>query len=104
MHPSPASDSSSQCSAKVAPIPRAYCIALSISPASCTPVPSSVKTLTPRAAISASGASSVPCRPTVIAPATATSIAAARPRSSTWATTAAESVAGMVLGIANSAV
>ena len=75
-----------------------------ISRASWTPVPSSVKIRTPSAAISAMGASWRPCRPTVMAPATRTSQHASAPRSSTWRTTAAQSMAGSVLGMATTAV
>ncbi len=75
-----------------------------ISRASCTPVPSSVKIRTPRPAISAIGASWRPWRPTVMAPATRTSQQTSAPRSSTSRTTAAQSIAGSVLGMATTAV
>ena len=55
-------------------------------------------------AISAIGASCWPGRPTVMAPATRTSQQAEAPRSSTSRTTAAESMAGSVLGMATTAV
>ena len=50
-------------------------------PADWTPAPSSVKSRTPRAASSAIGASRSPARPTVMAPATATSAVPVRARS-----------------------
>ena len=53
------------------PRPPAYSRARRMSGASCTPVPSSVKSPTPSAAISAMGASGSPSRPTVMAPAAA---------------------------------
>ena len=68
--------------------------------AEATTDPSSVNRRTPRRAISAIGARRSPARPSVIAPATATSMGVAAPRSSTWATSAALSSAGSVLGIA----
>lgn len=75
-----------------------------MSPLSCTPAPSSVKRRTPSAAISPIGASCSPARSTVIAPEVRTSHGAVRPSSSTWRTTAAESMAGVVLGMAKMAV
>ncbi len=57
--------------------------ALRMSAGFCTPVPSSVKSRTPSAAISAIGASSSPRRPWVIAPATAMSRGVVAPRAST---------------------
>ena len=71
---------------------------------SCTPAPSSVKSVTPRAANSPSGASAVPARPTVMAPATATSAGQPAPRARTSAATPAESIGGSVLGMATTAV
>ena len=71
---------------------------------SCTPAPSSVKRVTPRAASSPSGASAWPARPTVMAPATATSAGQPAPRASTSAATPAESIGGSVLGMATTAV
>ena len=79
-------------------------MALRMRRASCTPRPSSVKSRTPSAAISPMGASFSPSRPTVMAPATRTSHSASRPRSNTSWTMAAASMAGMVLGIATTAV
>ena len=76
-----------------------------MSRSSCTPLPSSVKSRTPSAAISAIGASRSPPRPTVMAPAACTSHSAAfAPRSSTSRTTAAQSMAGSVFGMATTAV
>ena len=75
-----------------------------MSPPSCTPAPSSVKSVTPRSASSPIGARAWPARPTVMAPATATSASAPRPRSSTSRATPAESMAGSVLGMATTAV
>ena len=76
-----------------------------MSRSSCTPLPSSVKIRTPSAAISAIGASCSPSRPIVMAPLTCTSHSpAVSPASSTWRTTAAESMAGVVLGMASTAV
>ena len=73
MAPSPAREASSQCWARVTPSPVAYSRARRISPADCTPLPSSVNRRTPSAASSAIGARRSPARPTVMAPATATS-------------------------------
>ncbi len=84
--------------------PTAYSIARRISRSSCTPVPSSVKSRTPRSAISAIGASRSPARSTVIAPDGCTAHSASRARSCTSRTTAALSMAGVVLGIATTAV
>ena len=90
MWPPAARASSSQCWARVTPRAEAYSRARRISRASCTPAPSSVNSRTPRAAISASGASCVP------GPADgdgaghrARRSTAPAPRSSTWRTTAA---------------
>ena len=104
MQPFPASDPSSQCWATRAPRAPAYSSARRINEASCTPVPSSLNTLTPSAAISAIGASTWPWRPTVMHPAGLTSQHAPFARSSTWRTTAAESAGGLVLAIATTAV
>ena len=71
---------------------------------SCTPVPSSVKIVTPRAASSAIGASRSPSRPTVMAPAGRTSQDAPAARLSTSLATPAESMGGSVLGMATTAV
>ena len=71
---------------------------------SCTPAPSSVKSVTPSAASSPSGARAWPARPTVMAPATATSEVQPAPRASTSAATPAVSMAGSVLGMATMAV
>ena len=65
---------------------------------SATQAPSSVKSVTPAAAISAIGARAVPSRPTVIAPATATSQLAPRARSCTWATTGGGVAGGLRVG------
>ena len=73
MAPSPARVASSQCWARVTPRPVAYSRARRMSPADCTPLPSSVNRRTPRSASSAIGARRSPARPTVMAPATATS-------------------------------
>src|SRR5271165_1706292 len=75
-----------------------------MTPADCTPAPSSVKRRTPSAASSAIGAKRSPRRPTVIAPATATSALAPSARSRTVRTASAESSGGSVLGIATTAV
>ena len=75
-----------------------------MTPASCTPVPSSVKILTPSAASSPMGAKHVPARPTVMAPATATRHRAVSPRARTSRATAALSMGGFVLGMASTAV
>jgi hypothetical protein len=72
--------SSSQCWARRTPSGLAYVRARRITDGSCTPVPSSVKSRTPRAAISAMGASNSPRRSWVIAPATATSRGVRAPR------------------------
>jgi len=50
------------------------------------------------------GANAVPARPTVMAPATATSATQSRPRSSTSRATPAESIGGSVFGMATTAV
>ena len=94
----------SQCWARVTPRPAAYSSARRMSRSSCTPVPSSVKSLTPRAAISAMGASCSPARSTVIAPEAWTSHTLDLPSSSTSRTTAALSMVGVVLGMASTAV
>ena len=74
MWPPPQSAASSQCWASTtAESPTAYSMARRISRLSCTPEPSSVKSRTPRSAISAIGASCSPARPTVMAPAGCTS-------------------------------
>ena len=104
MAPSAARVASSQCWARVTPRPVAYSRARRMSPADCTPAPSSVKRHTPRAASSAIGARRSPARPTVMAPATATSAVAVAASSKTLRTASAESSAGSVLGMATTAV
>ncbi len=94
----------SQCWARMTPSPPAYSSARRISASSCTPLPSSVNSETPRAAISAIGANRSPARSTVIAPEVCTAHGADRPSSSTSRTTSAESIVGVVLGMANTAV
>ncbi len=59
---------------------------------------------TPSPASSPIGARAFPARPTVMAPATATSATADRPRASTSWAVAAQSIAGSVLGMARTAV
>ena len=83
MTPPAASEASSQCWAHVTPRPLAYSRARRIRSPSPTHAPSSVKSVTPSAAISAIGARAVPARPTVSAPATATSQLAPRARART---------------------
>ena len=104
MHVPAESADTSQCWASVTSSPRPYSMARRMSRSSWTPVPSSVKSVTPSAAISAIGASCSPARSTVIAPALWTSQHAVRPSSRTSRTTAAESIAGVVLGMASTAV
>ena len=98
------SEVTSQCWASVTPRPVAYSRARRMSRSSWTPVPSSVKILTPRSASSAMGASCAPARSTVMAPEACTSHTDARPSSSTSRTTDAESMGGVVLGMASTAV
>ena len=72
---------------------------------SCTPDPSSVKIFTPLRAMSASGANATPARPTVMQPLGATSTKPARrPCARTNSMMGMESCAGVVFGIATSAV
>ncbi len=104
MCPPAASAESSQCCARRTPRPLAYSMARRMRRLSCTPVPSSVKMRTPSAAISAIGASCSPARPTVMAPLTATWHSAVAPSDRTSCTIAAESMAGVVLGMATTAV
>ena len=98
MWPPLASAASSQCWASVMSSADAYSRARRMRRASCTPAPSSVNRRTPSAAISASGASCSPARPTVMAPATRTSHTAVAPSSSTSRTTAAQSMARLGVG------
>jgi hypothetical protein len=100
MWPPPAMASSSQCWASTTSRAEAYSMARRMRRVSCTPVPSSVKNRTPILASSAMGASCSPARPTVMAPEVRTSQGAARPSSSTSRATAAESMAGVVFGMA----
>jgi hypothetical protein len=94
----------SQCCASVMPRPVPYSIARRMRRSSCTPVPSSVKIRTPSSAISPIGLSRSPARSTVIAPDTSTSQSAVRPSSCTSRTTAAQSIVGVVFGIASTQV
>ena len=103
MWPPAESTGSSQCWASTTALPGrppAYSRARRIRRASATPAPSSVKNRTPSSAISASGASCSPARPTVMAPEVCTSHGAARPSSSTSRTMPAWSMAGTVFGMA----
>ena len=94
----------SQCWARVTPRSRPYSMARRMSRSSWTPRPSSVKSRTPSAAISAMGARRSPARSTVMAPEVWTSQRAVRPSSRTSCTTAAQSIAGVVFGMARTAV
>ena len=103
MWPPAASTGSSQCWARITPLPGrplAYSMARRMRRASATPAPSSVKNRTPSSAISPIGASCSPARPTVMAPEVRTSHGAVRPSSSTSRTMPAWSMAGIVLGMA----
>ena len=72
---------------------------------SCTPDPSSVKIFTPLRAMSANGANATPARPTVMHPlGTTSSNPARRPCARTNSMIGIESCAGVVFGIATSAV
>ena len=98
-------EATSQCCASVMSRARAYSRAWRMSCGSWTPLPSSVNRCTPAAASSPNGASAFPCRFIVMHPAGCTSH---RPARRAWArtnsTTASESCAGSVFGMATIAV
>ncbi len=101
----PARPGSSQWSMIGRSRPWAYSIARRMSPASATGEPSSLNAMQPAVASSPSSARSLPCRPLVTQPMGSTRASAlSAARSSTYSTVPRLSIAGSVLGMAQTVV